>query len=74
MIKNSQTSAQKEQVKSKTQEKNKAFRRNGDILSEYGVQRCTILTVVTVNWLIGVRPLCCFTAISITQACGNRQQ
>ena len=57
--------------KSKTQEKHKAIKRNSDILSEYGVQCCTILTVVTVNWLIGVRPICCFIAISITQACGN---
>jgi len=72
MIKNGQTSVPKKQkVKSKPQEKNKAFKRKGGILSEYGVQCCTVLTVVTINWLIGVRPLCCFIAISITQACGN---
>lgn len=70
MIKNGQTSVQK-QVKSKPQEKNKAFKRKGEILSEYGVQCCTILTVITVNWLIGVRPLCCFIAISIAKACGQ---
>jgi len=71
MIKNSQTSVQKKKLKAKRQERNKAFKRSGDILSEYGVQCCTTLTVVTVNWLIGVRPLCYFIAISITQARGN---
>ena len=44
----------KKKVKSKTKEKNRAFKRNGDILSECGVQCCTIPIVVTVNWLIGV--------------------
>ena len=75
MIKNSLTPVQKKKkvTRSKIQEKNKAFKRNGDIPSEYCVQCCAILTVVkvNVNWLIGVRSLCCFIAISITQACGN---
>jgi hypothetical protein len=66
-----QSDVSTKKAKSKTQERNNAFKRNGDILSECGVQCCTTLTVVTVNWLIGVRPLCYFIAISITHACGN---
>lgn len=68
MIKNSQMSVQKKVKINESQANNKALTRNGDILFEYGVQCCSSLSLAIVNRLTGIRSLCCFIAIPITQA------